>query len=95
MKRNVATRNAVAVDRLLAAGANVFGKTNVPVMLADWQTLQSALRHDRLNGDINAVCAFDIETARKRARAADKAVAKGAAVPQEATVARRWPFSWA
>lgn len=38
MKRNVATRNAVAVDRLLAAGANVFGKTNVPVMLADWQT---------------------------------------------------------
>lgn len=30
--------NAIAVDRLLAAGANVFGKTNVPVMLADWQT---------------------------------------------------------
>lgn len=30
--------NALAVERLLAAGANIFGKTNVPVMLADWQT---------------------------------------------------------
>jgi amidase len=30
--------NAVVVDRLLAAGAIIFGKTNVPVMLADWQT---------------------------------------------------------
>ncbi len=38
MQKNIASRNAVAVDRLLAAGANVFGKTNVPVMLADWQT---------------------------------------------------------
>jgi amidase len=30
--------NALAVDRLIAAGANIFGKTNVPVLLADWQT---------------------------------------------------------
>ena len=35
---NVATRPAVAVDRLLKAGAVIFGKTNVPVALADWQT---------------------------------------------------------
>ncbi|HUJ87192.1 MAG TPA: amidase [Burkholderiales bacterium] len=35
---NVARRNALAVERLLAAGANVFGKSNVPVMLADWET---------------------------------------------------------
>jgi amidase len=35
---NIATRAAVAVQRLLDAGAIVFGKTNVPVALADWQT---------------------------------------------------------
>ncbi|HTQ76580.1 MAG TPA: amidase [Burkholderiales bacterium] len=33
-----AKRNALAVERFLAAGANVFGKSNVPVMLADWET---------------------------------------------------------
>jgi amidase len=31
-------KNAVAVERLLGAGAIVVGKTNVPVMLADWQS---------------------------------------------------------
>jgi len=35
---NIATRPAVAVQRLLNAGAVVFGKTNVPVALADWQS---------------------------------------------------------
>jgi len=35
--RPVAT-NAVAVERLLRAGANIFGKSNVPVLLADWET---------------------------------------------------------
>src|SRR6187200_1542630 len=34
----IATRNALAVDRLLAAGVVLFGKTNVPLMLADWQS---------------------------------------------------------
>ncbi len=38
MKGNIAQRNALAVQRLIGAGAIVFGKTNVPVMLADWQT---------------------------------------------------------
>ncbi len=38
-KRNqIAERNALAVDRLIAAGAVVFGKTNVPRMLGDWQS---------------------------------------------------------
>jgi amidase len=37
-KDNRATRNAVAVERWLAAGAVVFGKTNVPVLLADGQS---------------------------------------------------------
>lgn len=35
---NIAARNALAVDRLLAAGANVFGKTNVPPWLMDAQS---------------------------------------------------------
>jgi amidase len=35
---NIAARNAAAVDRLLAAGANIFGKTNVPPWLSDGQS---------------------------------------------------------
>ena len=35
---SIATSNALAVDRLLHAGAVLFGKTNVPLMLADWQS---------------------------------------------------------
>ena len=33
-----ATSNAVAVERFLHAGANIFGKSNVPTLLADWET---------------------------------------------------------
>jgi amidase len=35
---NVANQNALAVDRLIAAGANIFGKTNVPPWLSDGQS---------------------------------------------------------
>ena len=35
---NIARSDAVAVERLTRAGAIVFGKTNVPLMLADWQS---------------------------------------------------------
>jgi amidase len=38
LKANIASKNALAVDRLLAAGVVLFGKTNVPLMLADWQS---------------------------------------------------------
>ncbi len=38
LKDNVARDNAVAVDRFLGAGAVLFGKTNVPIYLADWQS---------------------------------------------------------
>lgn len=31
-------KNALSVQRLLDSGANIFGKTNVPFMLADWQS---------------------------------------------------------
>ncbi len=38
MKGNIAKEPAVTVQRLQDAGAIVFGKTNVPVQLSDWQT---------------------------------------------------------
>jgi len=38
LKDNVASRPALAAQRLLDAGAVIFGKTNVPAMLADWQS---------------------------------------------------------
>ena len=37
-KDNYPKANAVAVDRFLNAGAVLFGKTNVPLYLADWQS---------------------------------------------------------
>jgi amidase len=37
-RNHVAEADALAVQRLKAAGAVVFGKTNVPVSLADWQS---------------------------------------------------------
>jgi amidase len=41
LRDNLATRNALVVDRLLAAGVVLFGKTNVPLYLADWQTFNA------------------------------------------------------
>lgn len=38
LKENFPAHNAIAVDRFLAAGAILFGKTNVPLHLADWQS---------------------------------------------------------
>jgi len=37
-KDNIATADALAVTRLKDAGAVILGKTNVPAMLADWQS---------------------------------------------------------
>jgi amidase len=37
-KNNIPDHNAVLVDRLLAAGAVIYGKTNVPFMLSDSQS---------------------------------------------------------
>jgi amidase len=37
-KNTRAASNAVAVERFARAGANVFGKSNVPTLLADWET---------------------------------------------------------
>jgi amidase len=38
LKDNLPLRNALAVDRLLDAGVVLFGKTNVPIYLADYQS---------------------------------------------------------
>ena len=38
LKDNRPLCNALAVDRLLGAGVVLFGKSNVPLMLADWQS---------------------------------------------------------
>lgn len=38
LKNNVASESALSVQRLEKAGVNLFGKTNVPLMLADWQS---------------------------------------------------------
>lgn len=37
-RNNIAKQHALSVNRLLGAGAVIFGKTNIPVGLADWQT---------------------------------------------------------
>jgi amidase len=38
LKRAMSPRTATAIERLESAGAIVVGKTNVPVLLADWQS---------------------------------------------------------
>jgi amidase len=38
LSKHRAKKHAIVVERLLDAGANLFGKTNVPVNLADWQS---------------------------------------------------------
>jgi amidase len=38
LKDNIASANARSVDRWLAAGVVIFGKTNVPLWLADAQS---------------------------------------------------------
>ena len=37
-RQNIATQPALAVQRLIDAGAIIMGKTNVPVALSDWQS---------------------------------------------------------
>src|SRR5262245_6583487 len=41
LQHAMSPRTAVAVERLESSGAIVVGKTNVPAMLADWQTYNS------------------------------------------------------
>jgi amidase len=41
LKDNLPAQDALAVQRFAAAGAVLFGKTNVPTLLADWQTFNA------------------------------------------------------
>src|SRR3990170_242163 len=41
LKNNYPAHNALAVDRFLGAGVVLFGKTNVPLYLADWQSFNA------------------------------------------------------
>ncbi|MSQ55432.1 MAG: amidase [Betaproteobacteria bacterium] len=41
LRDNIAPANATSVDSLLGAGAIIFGKTNVPLLLGDWQTFNA------------------------------------------------------
>jgi amidase len=38
MRDSIASSDALAVQRMKAAGAVIFGKTNVPLLLGDWQS---------------------------------------------------------
>jgi amidase len=40
-KNNIATQDAATVQRMTAAGAVLYGKTNVPLHLADWQSFNA------------------------------------------------------
>ena len=40
-KENIAAEDALAAKRFKDAGAVIFGKTNVPIMLADWQSFNA------------------------------------------------------
>ena len=37
-RENIASKDATAITRLTGTGAVIYGKTNVPLMLADWQS---------------------------------------------------------
>jgi amidase len=41
MKDNIASTNATAVQSLIDAGAVIFGKTNIPFMISDWQSFNA------------------------------------------------------
>lgn len=41
LKDNYPQKNALAVDRLNAAGVTLYGKTNVPLLLSDWQSFNA------------------------------------------------------
>lgn len=41
LRDNITETSALAVDRLLDAGVVLFGKTNVPIHLADWQSFNA------------------------------------------------------
>ena len=53
MKENVTAETAVAAQRMIDAGVTLFGKTNVPLMLADWQSYNAVYGVTRNPWDID------------------------------------------
>jgi amidase len=53
MKENVTAETAVAAQRLIDAGVTLFAKTNVPLMLADWQSYNAVYGVTRNPWDID------------------------------------------
>ncbi len=95
-KNNIATGNAVLVDRLLGAGAVIYGKTNVPLMLQDSQSYNKvygttnnpwdkALRSGRLVGRRGGGAGGRVQRARGRQRHCRLAAQPGA------LLRRLWP----
>jgi amidase len=41
LTQNIAARDATVITRMIGAGAVLYGKTNVPLMLADWQSFNA------------------------------------------------------
>jgi len=54
-KKNYPKKNAITVDRLLNAGVVLFGKTNVPFALADWQSFNDIYGTTNNSWDITRV----------------------------------------
>jgi Asp-tRNA(Asn)/Glu-tRNA(Gln) amidotransferase A subunit family amidase len=59
-------RTAVAVERLESAGAIVVGKTNVPVMLGDWQSYNPIYGTTNNPWDLATTCSFSPPRSRRR-----------------------------
>jgi amidase len=65
LKNQKVATNALATQRLLDAGATVFGKTNVPLNLADWQSYNEVYGTPAIPGTCRARRA-DLRAARAR-----------------------------
>ncbi len=55
LKDNIAKQHALAVHRLMGAGVVVFGKTNVPFALSDWQSFNPLYGTTNNPWDLNRV----------------------------------------
>jgi amidase len=67
-RNNIPDRPADVVEKLVNAGANIFGKTNVPENLADWQTFNASTALPIIRGISNGFPAHRRAAARRRLR---------------------------
>ena len=67
-KSNIAPEDALAVQRLEGAGAVVFGKTNVPLMLSDFQSYNAVYGATNNPWDLGTTPGRILRGIRRRAR---------------------------